>query len=124
MQNEDGFSAIELLVTLFIAVAFLGTAYQLYTVVIRDSADARFRARASNIAYAELRKRSDDSVQGCTAVPEQVFDVNAAASGLDKPVGKATIECRQDGLTFIKIAVSYGPANQRQEVQHAAFISK
>ena len=121
--QEGGFTAVELLITLFIAVAFLGTAYQLYTAVIRDSAEARFRAKASNIAYAELRKWSDDTTPGCTARPEQAFTI-AAGHGLDNPLGKVTIECRLDNLTYVKTSVAYGPTANRKEVQHAVYVSK
>ena len=121
-DSEAGFTAVELLITLFIAVIFLGAAYQLYTVVIGDSAEARFRARASNAAYAELRKRADITTPGCTPAAEQNFAVDSSV-GLDNPQGKYVIECRQNGLTYVKTTVTYGPANQRKEVQHAMFVS-
>lgn len=122
-QSESGFTAVELLVTLFVAVAFIATAFQLYTAVVNDSGDARFRAKASNIAYAELRKWADDTTPGCTPVTDQVFAI-AAGHGLDQPEGKVTIQCRADGLTRIQTVVSYGPAGNKKEVQHAIFAAK
>lgn len=122
--SSDGFTAVELLITLFVAVAFIATAYQLYSAVLADSGEARFRAKASNIAYAELRRRSDDSVPGCTPLAETGFHIDKATSGLEEPEGKVLIECRANNLTYVKTRVIYGRASERKEVQHAIFVAK
>lgn len=54
-QHEQGFTAIELLVTLIIAAVFLFAGYQLFTQVVREGANANTTARLSNAAYAKLR---------------------------------------------------------------------
>lgn len=124
VHASDGFSAVELLVTLFVAVAFLATAYQLYSAVLGDSGEVRFRAKASNIAYAELRRRSDDSTPGCAPLAETTFTIDKATSGLEDPEGKVLIECRANNLTYVKTRVIYGRATDRKEVQHAIFVAK
>ena len=56
MKKDGGFTTVELLVTLFIAAAFLMSGYQLYSMIIRDGGEARARAKASNVAYEYLQK--------------------------------------------------------------------
>lgn len=53
--RQQGFTAVELLVTLFIAALFIASGYQLYAVTTTDSANIRERSIASNIAYKYLR---------------------------------------------------------------------
>src|SRR5688572_3398380 len=68
MKNrQSGFSAVELLITLFIAAAFIGTASQLYIVIVKDGGAARMRAKASNIAYDNLRRYAPQATNPCTA---------------------------------------------------------
>ena len=56
--SQAGFSAVELLITLFIAVAFIGAGYQLYAIIIKDGSEASLRAKANTIAYENLRTYS------------------------------------------------------------------
>ena len=64
--NQQGFSAVELLITLFVAVAFLVAGYQLYFVVIKDSGNTRAQARATNTAYNFLRQYSATVTAPCS----------------------------------------------------------
>jgi prepilin-type N-terminal cleavage/methylation domain-containing protein len=56
-KNQEGFTAVELLITLIIASMFLFAGYQLYTQVTRDGNDANRLAKVSNTAYEMLRER-------------------------------------------------------------------
>ena len=47
---KKGFTIIELLVTMFIAVAFLMAGYQLYGMIIKDGSETQLRTKAANIA--------------------------------------------------------------------------
>ena len=122
-STQQGFTAVELLITLFVAVAFIATAYQLYSAIVRDSGDARFRAKASNIAYAELRKKADDTTSGCVAESPASFPI-PSGHGLDQPVGTITTTCRSADLAKIEAVVAYGPSTARKEVRHAIFVAK
>lgn len=122
-RSQEGFTAVELLVTLFVAVAFIATAFQLYSAVVSDSGEARFRAKASNIAYAELRRWTDESITSCSPVTNQAFTIESG-HGLDNPVGTVTVECRTNGLMYVKTVVAYGPTTSRKDVQHAMFTAK
>ena len=123
MRNQQGFTAVELLVTLFVAVAFIATSYQLYSAIVRDSGDARFRAKASNIAYAELRKQADTSTSGCVAQPSTSFPI-PTNHGLDQPSGTVTVTCRSADLAKVEVVVAYGPSYARKDVRHAIFVAK
>lgn len=52
---QSGFTAVELLITLFVASVFLFSGYQLFTQVVRDGADAQRTARLSSRTYDTLR---------------------------------------------------------------------
>lgn len=55
-SSQSGFTAVELLVTLFVAAAFLVASYQLYTLVIREGGSTRAEARAASIAKEYLER--------------------------------------------------------------------
>lgn len=62
---NDGFTAVELLITLFVAAAFIIAGYQLFNVVIKDGGETRAESRAANIAYDYLRRYSDSATNPC-----------------------------------------------------------
>jgi len=64
-HKQSGFTAVELLITLFVAAAFLVAGYQLFSLVIRDGGQTRSESRAANVAYDYLRKYAASS----TTVP-------------------------------------------------------
>lgn len=66
-HNEEGFTAVELLVTLFVAAAFLIAGYQLFSLVIRDGGQTRSESRAGNVAYDYLRRYTANATNPCTA---------------------------------------------------------
>jgi prepilin-type N-terminal cleavage/methylation domain-containing protein len=55
---QAGFTAVELLITLFIAAIFLFAGYQLYTQVMKDGAAAEKTARLSSLVYERLHKET------------------------------------------------------------------
>lgn len=65
-RQEGGFTAVELLVTLFVAAAFLIASYQLFSLVIRDGGQARSESRAGNVAYDYLRRYTSSATIPCT----------------------------------------------------------
>jgi type II secretory pathway pseudopilin PulG len=127
-SSQEGFSAVELLITLFVAVAFIATGYQLYSTIVKDGGEARFRARASNLAYENLR-RASDTTSTCSTSPVESYPSVPSGSGLDTPVIKQTISAPQGcgGSTWlmkVEITVTYGPQSDRQDVTHAVYVSK
>lgn len=86
-----GFSAVELLITLFVAAAFLTAGYTLYSVITQDSAQIRADARASNIAK-EYLDRYRMSAGTCTpSTPVQATPVTSP--GLTDVTVSVTISC-------------------------------
>lgn len=132
---EAGFSAVELLITLFIGVAFVATGYQLYSAVLGDGGAARSRAIASNIAYENLREQAGStSPPACSTTPTVSSITPPTNSGLDNPTITATISapqgCNGGGwsgtLMLVQVIVQYGPANPtpRPKVTHAIYVNK
>lgn len=121
---EAGFTAVELLITLFIAAAFIGTAYQLYSIVIDDSGSARTRAQASNIAYTALRRYAPDATNPCSAITAAPPPTIPANSGLSSPSISVTYSCpygTSSATTKVQVSVKYG--SPQQEVVHALYVA-
>ena len=62
---KKGFTIIELLVTMFIAVAFLMAGYQLYGMIIKDGSETQLRTKAANIANSLLQTLKADNKYYC-----------------------------------------------------------
>jgi prepilin-type N-terminal cleavage/methylation domain-containing protein len=125
--KENGFTAIELLITLFIAVAFIATGYQLYTVIVTNGTTVRTKSIASNIAYANLREYAALTVNPCVATstptPAPTITTN---SGLTNPSITVTYSCPYatiPSITKVQVTVLYGNSTPQQEVDHAIFVS-
>lgn len=131
---QAGFSAVELLITIFIAAAFVGSGYQLYIVISRSGADARDKATASAIAYEHMRKYTSLATNPCV---ENLSPTPAAAiptgspnyAALVNPSITASITCpyaaSNSGVSLITVTVKYGPgtvADQKQ-VQHSVYVT-
>lgn len=118
-----GFSAIELLITLFVGAAFIGAGYQLYSISLKDGNDARLRAQASSIAYSNLRTASPKATNPCSA---QSFSGTVPAnSGLTNPTASIGITCpygTSSSVSKISVTLTYGSGSQL-EVTHALYVS-
>jgi len=127
-NNESGFSAVELLITLFVAAAFLTTGYQLYTVILKDGGETRYQAKASNIAYDTLRRYSPKATKPCTSIPSPTPTATLPTNhGLPSPSSiTVTINCLTGSgttdMSRIQVSVKYG--SPQQEVVHAIFVAK
>jgi len=66
IDQSNGFSAVELLITLFIASAFLISGYQLYAVVIKDGGEASTQARAVSVTTDYLKRYESSATNPCT----------------------------------------------------------
>lgn len=83
-NDQSGFSAVELLITLFIAAMFIVAGYQLYSFSFARSIEAGQDARASDLAYdllqaykrGEIPDETEDDA--CTSTARQIgeFDSN------------------------------------------------
>lgn len=123
---ESGFSAVELLITIFIAVAFLASGYQLYSAVVRNGADTRNQTTASNIAYDYLRRFTANATNPCTVVSNSTL-APTIPTGTTLPAATITanISCpfgNASGTSLLVVTVNYGNTNPKQ-VQHAIYVT-
>lgn len=123
-RREQGFSAIELLIALFIAAAFIFTGYRLYSVVLKDGNDARLRSRASNVAYGALQQYASNATNPCTVAspvtPTAPSDLPAASVSV-------TFSCpygTSSSTTRIQAVVTYGVVAPLQTVTEAMYVTK
>jgi Tfp pilus assembly protein PilV len=120
--SQAGFSAVELLITLFIGVAFIGAGYQLYGVAVKDGRDARQRAQASSIAYSQLRTSAATVTNPCTASSSNISV--PAGSGLTNTAMTAAIACpygAASSVSSITVTLSYGTDSPQKQVSHAIY---
>lgn len=124
-SNQAGFSAVELLITLFIAAAFIITGYQLYSLIIKDGSDARQQAKASNIAYQTLRTYAAQATNPCTALSPSPAPTIPSGSGLPNPAVTVTFSCpygaNNTAISRVEVKLTYG--SPQKEVDHAIFVS-
>lgn len=130
---QQGFTAVELLITLIVASMFLFAGYQLYTQVTRDGTDANRTAILSNLVNEKLREEATTTTNaapsGCTAGSNK--DVTSAPANLGGLTGvqfRTQVSCPTNGpgtldLFLIKITGSYTERGQTVEVQHATYVN-
>lgn len=129
-SHQAGFSAVEVLIALFIAAAFVTIGYQLYSVVAINSAQTRQQAKASNIAYDQLQ-RSAAVVSTCstTTVSQNIDPSTVDTSGLNNVritvLTSAPYGCEvTPAVLLVKVTVAYGGASPQDEVSHAIYASQ
>ena len=123
--HTKGFSAVELLITLFIASVFLIAGHQLYSTIIRDSGAARQKARASNIAYDYLRRYSVTATTPCaSSTPVDNVAITPDPEGLVNVSATVTYSCPQGGLIdLVKTQVTIRYGTDGGKVSHAVYKS-
>jgi len=122
--GQQGFSAVELLITLFVAAAFLATGYQLYYMAIEGGGEARMRAIASNVAYDKLRFYAAKVTDPCTTVAASPTPTIPAGSGLGTNAAIVVTTACPFGSTHtsrVTVTITYGSPSQ--EVSHVIYAS-
>lgn len=110
--KESGMTVVELLITLFVASAFLISGFQLYTAIIRDGGESRAQARASSVVDDYLKQYKLEATEYCT---EQTPLVNEPieSEGLNSATISVTITCPYSGnmgISKIEVILVYGAA--------------
>lgn len=106
---QAGFTAVELLVTLFVAAAFLIAGYQLFNVVMQDGGETRAQAAAANVAYSYLRQYSDSATNPC-APTTPVVNEEVTVDTLKDVTVSVAIECTQNdtpSLSKVTVIINY-----------------
>ena len=122
-RKEEGFTAVELLVTLFVAAAFLIAGYQLFSLVIRDGGQTRSESRAGNVAYDHLRRYTSSAANPCTA-QTPLTNSPVSISGLMNSSVSVVITCpiaATVSLSKITATVSYN--NPVQTVTYSTYVN-
>ncbi len=123
-KSTQGFTAVELLVTLFVAAAFLIAGYQLFNVVMRDGGETRAQAAAANTAYAYLRQYSDSATNPCTPLAP-LTDEPITVESLQKVTLTITIECIQsDAPSLSKITAIIKYNTPQKTLTYSTYVDK
>lgn len=112
-SSQHGFTAVELLITLFVAAAFLIAGYQLFNVVIKDGGETRAESKAANIAYDYMRQYSNSASNPCVA-STPLTGSSVSIPGLANAKISIVISCPQadaPSVSKIEAFVVYGSAN-------------
>lgn len=116
-RYEQGFSTVELLISLFIAAAFIGTGFQLFSVVMNDSNEARLRAAAGSIVNNSIQERMNSTNSPCNPAPSSA-SLTIPTSELPQASGTVTYSCpygASSRTTRINVSVSYGSPQKTVE---------
>ncbi len=123
-HKQTGFTAVELLITLFVAAAFLVTGYQLYSIIIKDSGQTRAQERASNVAYDYLRRYSAGVANPCVA-GTPLNNSAISVSGINAATATVSISCPySSSLTVSKVDVVILYNTPQQKVEYATYVNQ
>lgn len=120
--EEHGFTTAELLISIFVGVAFILTAYQLYGIIAGNSSNTQQQAIASNLAYANLQVATGQVGATCSASTS----TSNVPSGTQLPSGSKiaiAITCpfgTSSGVSEVTATVTYG-SNQ---VSHGVYATQ
>jgi prepilin-type N-terminal cleavage/methylation domain-containing protein len=129
--KQSGFSAVELLITLFIAAVFLMSGFELYAAIIKNGADARRLASASSVMSDYIQRYKSTATNPCT-VQTPLTNSSITVSGLSNVTITIAINCPYNSGSYtpettpqtvseIVATVKYG--TPQQTVSNATFVS-
>ena len=122
--SQNGFTTIELLITLFIAAAFLMSGYQMYMLIIGNSAETRTQVKATNLAYDYLQRNKLNLPAYCTASSSTVTPSSTESDGLVNATINIALSCPYPltpSVTKVAITVNYGSDNPQKEISEATY---
>ena len=120
---KQGFTTVELMITLFVAGIFILAGYQLYSVVLANSVETRYMGEASNIGYEVLRDDGGTYVATTNSCSSPSTSVVNKPNSLPAPTTITLNRCRpftDSSIIKVTVTVTYGPHNQ--EVSHATYL--
>lgn len=122
--NQSGFTAVELLITLFVAAAFLIASYTLFNLVVKDGGATRAESRAANVAYDYLRQYAASATTIPCSASSPLNDAPLSVDGLVDVSINVTVSCLPDGidsLSKVQADVTYN--HPEQTVSYATYTS-
>lgn len=124
IRKQEGFTAVELLITLFVAAAFLIASYQLFNLVIKDGGATRAESRASNVAYDYMRQYASSATTIPCTQSSPLSDSAITVDGLTNATVDVDVNCAPDAptsLSEVTVTVSYNAP--RQTVTYTTYTS-
>ena len=119
--NESGFTVVELLIALVVAVLLLGSGYQLYTTVLRDSGGTQRRANADNAAYQLLRQYQASIGATCSA--STATPAVPSTASLPGSTASVAISCpfgTSSSISLVRVTITYNNP-ETQSVSRAIY---
>jgi len=123
-SSESGFTAVELLVTLFVAALFLFSGYQLFNVVLNNGADARNLSTANNLAYNYVRQYETSATSTCS-VQTPLNNQTVTANGLSGATVTVVITCplaTAPSMSRVEATVKYTSGNETKSTTRALLV--
>lgn len=127
---KAGFTAVELLATLFVAAVFLLSGYTLYNTIMSRSGDARQRVQADNIAFDYLRRYQSSATNPCTSsIPATKLPISssAATNGLTNPTATVQVSCPNSAipsLSLLTVIIEYQQGANKQQVRQELYVTQ
>lgn len=117
-MRKDGFTAVELLITLFIGSVFLLAGYQLWAYSVKSAYDTDRMTKASNVAYDYLRRYTPASGACSAATP--VNGTAITVTGLSNVTVTVQVTCPYTALPNVsKVVSTVQYDNPAKAVSHA-----
>jgi len=128
LKKNKGFSAVELIVTMFIALLFLSMGYTLYGAIVNSSSIARHRAQADNVAQEYLRRYESVATNPCAASTPltNAAVTSAAGDGLANPKVSVAISCSNSTISLmslVTVTITYTESGAQRSVYHEVYAS-
>ena len=121
--NNSGFTAVELLITLFVAAAFLVSGYQLYALIIKDGGQTRSDARAANVAYDYMRRYSLSATNPCTTTT-LLSNSPINVSSLSNVLVTVAITCPVSTTSVSKIEATVLYNTPQQTMKYSTYVTQ
>lgn len=135
-NKQHGFTAIELLISLFVAATLVIGFYQLFNVIDHGNAIAKNNVTANNLALSNLNKYPyipSDMPINCEAsktdtIPTTSDDSKKLPGTVTQKVTLSyprTTPCDDTNKNVVRVvsSVTYGPATDRITVQQVTFVN-
>lgn len=123
-NRQSGFTAVELLITLFVAAAFLIASYQLFNLVIKDGGATRAQSRAANVAYDYLRQYAASATTIPCTPSSPLNDAPLSVDGLTDVTISVTVSCLPSAVASLsKVEADITYNNPSQTVAYATYTS-
>lgn len=125
LKTSPGFTAVELLATLFVAAMFLIAGYQLFNLVIQDGGSTRAEAGAGNVAYDHLRRYASAYASNPCVPKTPLSNKAVTIEGAADAKVNIVITCPQtDAPTINKVeaSVTYGVGSEEKTIKQGTFI--